>query len=248
VAESGARQVEFGILGPLVAEVDGAPVPLGGPRQRSVLALLLLNAGQVVPFGRIVDALWSDDPPPAAASTLRGTCARRARSPLVALNRRAAALGCGAMVAFSGTIEAGRGGGAYVVLPADVVAALGGVGRLRVTGTLGGVDFASSTMATGGGAVCLGVHKATRQAAGVNVGDRVDVTVERDDRPREVAVPDDLAAALAADEPAATVFARLSFTHRREYTEWIEGAKKPETRARRVTQTLERLRASAQKR
>jgi len=73
----------------------------------------------------------------------------------------------------------------------------------------------------------------------------VDIVLERDDRPREVPVPAELAAALAADEPAATEFARLSFTHRREYTEWVEGAKKAETRARRVTQTLERLRASA---
>jgi uncharacterized protein YdeI (YjbR/CyaY-like superfamily) len=40
----------------------------------------------------------------------------------------------------------------------------------------------------------------------------------------------------------------MSFTHRREYTEWVEGAKKAETRACRVTQTLERLRASAAKR
>jgi hypothetical protein len=152
------------------------------------------------------------------------------------------------MATFAGTLEAARGGGAYVTLPGEVLAALGGGSRLRVTGTINGVDFASSTMPMGGGAVCLGVHKATRQAAGVDVGDRVDIVLERDDRPREVAVPADLAAALAADEPAATEFARLSFTHRREYTEWVEGAKKAETRARRVTQTLERLRASAAKR
>jgi hypothetical protein len=159
-----------------------------------------------------------------------------------------------AMPAFSGRLEAGRGGGAYVVLPEGVVEALGGGSRMRVTGTLAGptrtstVDFASSTMAMGGGAVCLGVHKATRQAAGVDIGDTVDVTVERDDRPRELAMPEDLAAALATDEPAATAFERLSFSHRREYTEWIAGAKRPETRARRVTETLARLRASAEER
>lgn len=148
------------------------------------------------------------------------------------------------MARFSGRLEAGRGGGAYVVLPAEVLAELGGGSRLRVTGTLGGVDFASSTMAMGGGAVCLGVHKATRQAAGVGIGDAVEVTVERDDSPREVEVPEDLAAALAADEAASAAFQRLSFTHRREYTEWIAGAKRPETRALRVTRTLERLRGA----
>ena len=151
------------------------------------------------------------------------------------------------MARFSGKLEAGRGGGAYVVLPAGVVAELGGGSRFRVTGTLGGVDFASSTMAMGGGVVCLGVHKATRQAAGVDIGDAVEVTLERDDRAREVQVPEDLASALAADGAASAAFARLSFTHRREYTEWIAGAKRAETRARRVTQTLERLRGASGK-
>ena len=47
-------------------------VRLGGPRQRSVLALLLLNASHVVPVGRMADALWEGSPPPAAESTLRG--------------------------------------------------------------------------------------------------------------------------------------------------------------------------------
>ena len=148
------------------------------------------------------------------------------------------------MARFSGRLEAARGGGAYVALPAEVVAELGGGSRFRVTGTLGGVDFESSTMPMGGGAVCLGVHKATRQAAGVDIGDAVDVALERDDRRREVEVPEDLAAALAADPTASAAFEGLAFTHRREYTEWIAGAKRAETRARRVTQTLERLRGA----
>ena len=143
---------------------------------------------------------------------------------------------------FSGELCAGRGGGAFVVLPADVLAALGGGSRFRVTGTLNGVAFESSTMAMGGGQVCLGVHKATRAAAGVEIGDIVELEVERDDRPRELTVPDDLVAALATDPEAATAFDRLSFTHRREYVEWITSAKRPDTRTRRVTQALERLR------
>jgi hypothetical protein len=144
---------------------------------------------------------------------------------------------------FTAALEPGRGGGAFVVLPDKVVAALGGGSRFRVTGTLDGVDFASSTMSMGGGRVCLGVHKATRQAAGVEIGDRVKLEVERDDRPREISVPDDLAAALDGEPGARAAFDKLSFTHRREYVEWVMGAKRDETRARRIAQTLERLRA-----
>jgi hypothetical protein len=146
------------------------------------------------------------------------------------------------MTRFQGRLEAGRGGGAFVVLPADVLIELGGGHRFRVTGTLNGVEFAGSTMPMGGGRVLLGLHKATRQAAGSEIGDLVEVQVERDDRPREVSIPAELAAALAADPAAEAAFERLSFSHRREYAEWVAGAKRAETRARRVAQTIERLR------
>src|SRR6186997_873115 len=126
---------------------------------------------------------------------------------------------------FEGVVEPARGGGAFVELPGDVLQALGGGSRFRVRGTLNGVEFASSTMGMGGGRVCLGLHKATRERAGVAPGDAVRLAIERDERPRELHVPDDLQEALAADPDAAAAFERLSFTHRREYAEWVGEAK-----------------------
>ena len=64
--------VTYGVLGPLVAFVDGRPARLGGPRQRAVLAVLLLRAGQVVPIGVLVDAVWAEQPPAWAANLLQG--------------------------------------------------------------------------------------------------------------------------------------------------------------------------------
>jgi hypothetical protein len=142
---------------------------------------------------------------------------------------------------FEGVVEAARGGGAFVELPADVLEALGGGKRFHVRGTLNGVDFASSTMSMGGGRVCLGLHKATREQAGVAPGDAVSLAVERAERP-EVQVPGELEDALAAHPEAAAAFERLAHTHRREYAQWVAEAKRPETRARRVQQTLDRLR------
>lgn len=139
--------------------------------------------------------------------------------------------------------EGGGGGGALVELDADLVAALGGAKRLRVKGTLNDVAFESNTMPMGGGRLCLGVHKATREAAGVTFGDEVRIVFELDDAPRTVEVPDELAAALAEDADARAVFDRVAFTHRREYVTWINEAKRPATRARRVAETLVRLRA-----
>src|SRR6516165_7310114 len=65
------RLVEFCILGPLEVRVSGRAVPLGGPRQRAVLALLLLEANRVVSMDRLAEDLWGGDPPEGWATTLQ---------------------------------------------------------------------------------------------------------------------------------------------------------------------------------
>jgi hypothetical protein len=147
------------------------------------------------------------------------------------------------MAAFDGTLEAARGGGAFVEIPPDALAALGGGKRFRVRGSLNAVGFESSTMGMGGDRVCLGVHKATREAAGVGVGDTIHVELERDERRRLVEVPPELEAALAGDPEARAAFDRLSFTHRREYADWVGGAKRAQTRERRLVKAIAMLRA-----
>lgn len=64
--------VEFRVLGPLEALVDGEPVALGGPRQRAVLAGLLATPGEVIPASRLIDDVWGEDPPETAANLLQG--------------------------------------------------------------------------------------------------------------------------------------------------------------------------------
>src|ERR1051326_2327896 len=59
------QNVEFGIMGPLVVWEDGRELPVGPPRQRAVLALLLLRRGELVPTATIVDLLWGERAPPA---------------------------------------------------------------------------------------------------------------------------------------------------------------------------------------
>ena len=86
------------------------------------------------------------------------------------------------------------------------------------------------------------VNRAVKAATGVDAGDRVRVEMELDTEPRTVRVPPDLRAALDADAKAKAGFAGMSFTHRREYVEWVQEAKRPETRARRIAGTVERVR------
>ncbi|MFN2471280.1 MAG: BTAD domain-containing putative transcriptional regulator [Gaiellaceae bacterium] len=63
--------MEFRLLGPLEVLERGAVVPLGGPRQRALLTLLLLSANKVVSRERLIDGLWGEEPPPAAANSLQ---------------------------------------------------------------------------------------------------------------------------------------------------------------------------------
>ena len=65
-------RVTYGVLGPLEVMVDGRAARLGGPRQRAVLAVLLLRAGQVVPTQVIADAVWGAEPPVSAGNLLQG--------------------------------------------------------------------------------------------------------------------------------------------------------------------------------
>jgi hypothetical protein len=137
--------------------------------------------------------------------------------------------------------SSGRGGGGHLVdVPTEVVEALGGKGRIPVTATFDGVPYRGSIVRMGGGAV-LGVQKAIMAEAGVTVGDMLTIVVRKDEAAREVEVPDDLAEALARNDPARAAFEGLSFSHKREYVRSITEAKRPETRARRIGLTIERL-------
>ena len=86
------------------------------------------------------------------------------------------------------------------------------------------------------------VNRTVKAATGVDAGDRVRVRMELDTEPRTVAVPVDLRAALKTDPEVNVAFDGLSFTHRREYVEWVEDAKRPETRVRRIAGVIERVR------
>jgi uncharacterized protein YdeI (YjbR/CyaY-like superfamily) len=97
-------------------------------------------------------------------------------------------------------------------------------------------------MPTGDGGHVLGVTKALLAEAGIAQGDTVSVELARDDEPRTIEPPADLAAALAAAPEARSMFAGLSYTHRREYVRWIEEARRAETRTRRVGKAVELLR------
>lgn len=146
-------------------------------------------------------------------------------------------------IQFNVTLESGGDGGVYFTLPLKESSKFGVRGRVPVTGTINGYAFRSSIFPIGDGTHYMAVNKTVREGAKVAVGDRVKIVMETDAAPRIVVVPPDLDKALSKSKAARTRFDKLSYTHRKEYVQWIESAKRPETRARRVEVVLARLTA-----
>jgi len=140
---------------------------------------------------------------------------------------------------FEGTLKQ-EGSGTLLEVPFDVRAAFGKA-RAPVRGTVNGHPF-RTTVAVYGGRYFLGFRREIREAAGFGDGDRLSVVLELDDEPRTVELPAELEAVLAADSEARAAFDRLSYTHRREYAEWVSGAKHEETRRARLERTAAMLR------
>ena len=133
-----------------------------------------------------------------------------------------------------------RGPGVVFSLPFDPKEEWGRA-RAPVRVTIGGFAF-RTTVAVYGGRGLVGLNKANREGAGVAAGDRVTVEIALDTDPREVEVPPELARALEGEPALRAFFDGLSYTHRREYAEWITEAKRDETRRRRVERAVEMLR------
>jgi hypothetical protein len=119
--------------------------------------------------------------------------------------------------------------------------ALGSGKRPAVTVTVNGYGY-RSTVATVAGRPMVGLSAEHRAGAGVAGGDEVDVDLELDTAPREVAVPDDLAAALDAEPAARTTFDGLSYSNKSWHVLQVTGAKTDDTRQRRIARSIEVLR------
>jgi hypothetical protein len=136
-----------------------------------------------------------------------------------------------------------RGPAAAVVLDETQVAAVGeGARRFPVVATVNKYTWRTSVTRMGG-EFLVGLNREVRQAAGVEAGDEVEVTLQFDADSRQVELPTELVEALASDPGAKTKFDSMAFTHRKEFARWISEAKREETRRRRLGQALDMIRA-----
>ncbi len=130
---------------------------------------------------------------------------------------------------------------AYIAIPFDVEEIYHTKGQVKVKATFNGHPYRGVMANMGMGSHIIGVRKDIRAAIGKQVGDVIDVTVEKDEEERVVEVPEELIRLLAKNQKAKTFFDTLSFTNRKEYAVWISSAKKEETKAKRLKEVVPKL-------
>jgi hypothetical protein len=150
-----------------------------------------------------------------------------------------------ASATFETTVTA-NGNNTGIVVPEEVIERLGAGKRPALLVNLNGYEY-RTTAGVMGGRHMVSVSAAVRKATGLGGGDPVQVTLTVANTPREVTVPDDFAAALAADEQAAAFFAGLSNSMQRYHVDNITAAKSADTRQRRVEKAIALFRAGKQR-
>ena len=129
---------------------------------------------------------------------------------------------------------------AGIQVPEEIIEELGSNKRPLVRITIKKYTYRSA-VAVMGGKFMVGISAENRQAAGVQGGEEVDVTIELDLEPRTVKVPQDLKAALTGAN-VLNAFENSAPSMQKEYVRQVEEAKTQETRERRIAKLVEKLR------
>lgn len=145
------------------------------------------------------------------------------------------------MTTFRTTLWPGGGNNVGIVVPEEVVLGFNHGKRVPVVVTIDDGYSYRNTITSMGGQYLISFNAETRKATGCGAGNEVEVTLELDDQPRTVEVPEGLAAALADNSEAAQTWAALSYSKQRQHAEPIAAAKTDETRGRRLAKTLDAL-------
>lgn len=141
-----------------------------------------------------------------------------------------------ASVTFETTVTA-TGNNTGIVVPEEAIERLAAGKRPPVLVNVNGYEY-RNTVAAMGGRHMISISAAVRKATGLTGGDPIRVTLTVADTPREVNVPADFAAALAADERAGAFFGKLSNSMQRYHVDNINAAKSADTRQRRIDKAV----------
>ncbi len=139
-------------------------------------------------------------------------------------------------VTFETTVAA-SGNNTGIEVPGDLIEQLAAGERPPVLVNVNGYEY-RNTVAVMGGRHMISISAAVRNATGLKGGDPIRVTLTVAGTPREVNVPPDFAAALAADERARAFFGKLANSMQRYHVDNINAAKSAGTRQRRIDKAI----------
>lgn len=139
---------------------------------------------------------------------------------------------------FAAEILSKGSGGMYVIVPFDVEKEYGKK-RVKIVAKIESEIYRGLLVRMGSPDHILLMRKDIREKIGKTAGDIVNVEVEEDTKPRVVIIPKDLQELLDLNPNLKVFFQTLSYTHQKEYVQWIEDAKRETTRIRRLNKTIE---------
>ncbi len=130
---------------------------------------------------------------------------------------------------------------AYIEFPYNCYEEFGIRGQVKITAKIDGIDYRGSLAKMKTDCHVLGILKSIREQINKGRADTVHIVLQQDNELRAVIIPDDLCLEFDEYPVAKDIFDKMSYTHRKEYIDAIESAKKPETRINRIEKTIEML-------
>lgn len=134
-----------------------------------------------------------------------------------------------------------KGAWTFLPIPFDVEQKFGSRARVAVAGTINNHPFRNALMPEGDGTHSMMVSKALQAGAQASAGDMVAVVMDIDRAERKVEIQEEFRMALERAPAAREFFEQLSYSRKKEFTDWIADAKRPETKAARVGKSIEHL-------
>ncbi|WP_346939099.1 YdeI/OmpD-associated family protein [Clostridium sp.] len=145
------------------------------------------------------------------------------------------------MEKFGGQLKEAIGkGGAYIEIPFNVEETFGAK-RVKVKATFDGVPYRGSIVRMGTECHIIGVTKDIRKMINKDVGDYVEVIVEKDNEERKINLPEDFKIRIEESKEIYDFWNSLSYSNQKKYVDYIDSAKKEETRKKRIEDSINKL-------
>jgi hypothetical protein len=145
------------------------------------------------------------------------------------------------VIEFSAPIIDPGGGGAYIEFPFDTEELFGTKGRIPVKVHFDGQPYHGTMLLYGTEKHIIIIVKKIRETIKKQAPDIVDVKVELDDKTRKITVPDDVQKSLEKNQMTLETYNKLSYSHQKEYINWILEAKREETRQNRIEKMIQKF-------